>query len=416
MAKESEENFVMLNAKVSFPIPKEVNKADIEEICNILQVQDRPDLVEVMKNLVIVSGKNFTEENKTVFLPINKLPPEMLKKILGMLDIKSLCFARRTCKHWKQIIDYNIMEEAKKKISSIIIAGGVFMSSVEVLTGDLGTKKLPNLPDEIDGSPMVLHNGTILLCGGDYNLKKCLQLDHGTWKEHSTLNEKRWYHSAVTTQTATFLFGGLNSGYRETTYEYLPKDSTTWLMGKTNIPGGFREGYAIAVKSDQEIWLIGGCRTFKRILSFKIKDHTFEELSSQLNVGRAGHSCAFIPNTNKVMITGGYNFSEGSLDSVEILDTEEGSVTTANPINSKIESHMNSERTDHGMGVVTINGEERLAVFGGFDGNDENDDLDSVEVYNIQTEEWDSTDIKLKEAKRGFGFLSVKLSDVISQL
>ena len=118
MAKESEENFVMLNAKVSFPIPKEINKADIEEICKILQVQERPDLVEVMKNLVILSGKNFTEKNKTVFLSINKLPPEMLKKILGMLDIKSLCFARQTCKHWKQIIDlYNIMEEAKSKIS-----------------------------------------------------------------------------------------------------------------------------------------------------------------------------------------------------------------------------------------------------------------------------------------------------------
>ena len=118
MAKESEENFVMLNAKVSFPIPKEINKADIEEICNILQVQQRPDLVEVMKNLVILSGKNVTEKNKTVFLSINKLPPEMLKKILGMLDIKSLCFARRTCKYWKQIIDeYNIMKEALSKFS-----------------------------------------------------------------------------------------------------------------------------------------------------------------------------------------------------------------------------------------------------------------------------------------------------------
>ena len=118
MAKESEENFVMLNAKVSFPIPKEINKADIEEICKILQVQGRPDLVEVMKNLVILSGKDFTEENKTVFLSINKLPPEMLKKILGMLDINSLGSARLTCKLWKLIIDNcDIMEKALSKIS-----------------------------------------------------------------------------------------------------------------------------------------------------------------------------------------------------------------------------------------------------------------------------------------------------------
>jgi len=178
-----------------------------------------------------------------------------------------------------------------------------------VLTGDLGTKQLPDLPEEIDGSSLVLHNGTILLCGGYKNEKKCLQLDHLTWKEHSTLNKERVAHSAVTTQTATFLFGGFFPAYN--TYEYLPKDSTTWLMGETDIPGGFQEGCAIAVKSDQEIWLIGGNETRKRILAFNVKDHSFQELPSQLIVGRDGHRCAFIPNTNKVMITGGYNADEG---------------------------------------------------------------------------------------------------------
>ena len=65
------------------------------------------------------------------------------------------------------------------------------------------------------------------------------------------------------------------------------------------------------------------------------------------------------------------------------------------------------------MGVVTINGEERLAVFGGEDENYRA--LDSVELYNSQTGKWETTDIKLKEAKWGFRFLSAKLSDVISQ-
>ena len=156
-------------------------------------------------------------------------------------------------------------------------------------------------------------------------------MDHGTWKEHSTLNVERIYHSAVTTQTATFIFGGRNS---RTTYEYLPKDSTEWLMGKTEIPGrGFSSGCAIAVKSGQEIWLIGGGRTEKRILSFNVERHTFQELPYQLNVGRASHRCAFIPNTNKIMITGGY--SDDCHDSTEVLDTEDGSITMASPMNSK---------------------------------------------------------------------------------
>ena len=38
----------------------------------------------------------------------------------------------------------------------------------------------------------------------------------------------------------------------------------------------------------------------------------------------------FIPNTNKIMITGGY--SDDYLDSTEILDTEGGSVTMASPM------------------------------------------------------------------------------------
>ena len=103
------------------------------------------------------------------------------------------------------------------------------------------------------------------------------------------------------------------------------------------------------------------------------------------------------------MITGGY--SDGSLDSTEVLDTEDGSVTMASPMNSK--------RTNHGMGVVTINGEERLAVFGGSDGRRR---LDSVELYNTQTEKWETTNIKLREAKEHFSFLSVKLADVVPYL
>ena len=258
---------------------------------------------------------------------------------------------------------------------------------------------------------MVLQNGTILLCGraceGYNSEQKCLQLHHGTWNEHSTLNVERRLHSAVTTQTATFVFGGT---YSRTTYEYLPKDSTTWLMGKTEIPGGFSRGCAIAVKSDQEIWLIGGRRTEKRILSFNVKDHSFQELPFKLIVGRREHRCAFIPNTNKIMITGGHsggrNDNQGCLDSTEILDTESRRVTMASPMNFK--------RQNHGMGVVTINGEERLVVFGGlFEGGYQ---LDNVELYNPQTGKWETTDIKLKDAISQFGFLSVKLADVVSHL
>ena len=116
-----------------------------------------------------------------------------------------------------------------------------------------------------------------------------------------------------------------------------------------------------------------------------------------------GHRCAFIPNTNKIMITGGHDYS--CLDSTEILDTEDGSVT--------IERPMNFKRVGHGMGVVTINGKDRLASFGGFDGKHL---LDSVELYNTLTGKWEKTDFKLNEAKSHFSFLTLKLKDIISNL
>ena len=269
---------------------------------------------------------------------------------------------------------------------------------------------------------MVLHYGTVLICGGFEGgvwierKKKCLQLDQGTWKEHSTLNEKRLYHSTVTTPTATFVFGGR---YSEFTFEYLPKDSTTWILGRTQIPDpGFEQGCAIAIKSNQEILLIGGMgpgnTDLKRILSFNVNDHTFRELPSQLNVGRIRPQCAFIPNTNKIMITGGRREHgveefEYILDSTEILDTEDRSVTMASPMNIK--------RTDHGMGVVTINGINKLAVFGGRFGRFHYTTmLDRVEVYNTKTGKWETTNMKLNQPNCDFLFLTVKLSDIISEL
>ena len=76
---------------------------------------------------------------------------------------------------------------------------------------------------------------------------------------------------------------------------YLPKDSTFLLMGKTEIPVGFWLGCAIAVKSDQEIWLIGGAQTDKRILSFNVKDHTLSRTTFSVECGKVWTQMCFHP-------------------------------------------------------------------------------------------------------------------------
>ena len=79
-------------------------------------------------------------------------------------------------------------------------------------------------------------------------------------------------------------------------------------------------------------------------------------------------------------------------------------------------SPMDLERCNHGMGVFKINGEDRLAVFGGFDGDHIIWSDCVVEIYNTQTGKWEMTDFKLREAKFGFGFLAIKLGDILSKL
>ena len=68
---------------------------------------------------------------------------------------------------------------------------------------------------------------------------------------------------------------------------------------------------------------------------------------------------------------------------------------------------------DIGIGVVAIDGKDRLAVLGG---DDERKKLDSVKFYNTHMEKWEMTAFKLSEAKACFNFLTVNLGDILSNL
>ena len=73
------------------------------------------------------------------------------------------------------------------------------------------------------------------------------------------------------------------------------------------------------------------------------------------------------------------------------------------------------------MDVFNINGEDRLAVFGGLHfQRDQNriipEYLDTIELYNSQTNKWEPTNKTFNGKQRGFGFLKIKLSDIIPEL
>ena len=70
-----------------------------------------------------LNNKKSKQERNKYFPSLNKiLPNEILKKILGYLDYKSLCNALQSCKHWKEIIDeFNFVKEASSKLSLILL-------------------------------------------------------------------------------------------------------------------------------------------------------------------------------------------------------------------------------------------------------------------------------------------------------
>ena len=275
-------------------------------------------------------------------------------------------------------------------------------ASVDMIAGDLRTKKLPNLPFDDTENPVIFeHNDKILLlCATKH--KKCYQLDvkGHTWKEHSILNRMRIWASAIATNTATFIFGG---NFSPSSFEYLPKGSTTWINGKSQIPGGFFMGCAIFDETNNEILLIGNAVIGRgRILSFSIENHTFDILPQELNVGRCLHQAILIPGTNKVLITGGE--ADGKyLDSTEILDLKDKSIEMASPMNCK--------RTCHGIGLINVNDRQRIAAFGG--SNDKDTCLNSVEFYDPTTNKWEiSSQIKLEEARADFGYITTKWTNI----
>ena len=160
-----------------------------------------------------------------------------------------------------------------------------------------------------------------------------------------------------------------------------------------------------------QIWLIGGLHAYgegyhNRILAFDINSETFQELPSTLNRTRMSFACAFIPGTNKILVTGGFaeaitgGFKNHELydDTTEIIDTVDGNVAMG--------GSLNIGRVGHGMGAIKIDGKERLIVFGGMDGT--RNQNSSIELYNAETDQWEMADFTLNEPKASFGYVTVK--------
>ena len=69
-----------------------------------------------------------TESKKMELSLIHEiLPPEMVEKILKLLNYKDLCQAKQVCRRWKEIIDMgNLKKKALGKTSTFLLLLFVF--------------------------------------------------------------------------------------------------------------------------------------------------------------------------------------------------------------------------------------------------------------------------------------------------
>ena len=277
-------------------------------------------------------------------------------------------------------------------------------NTVDIVSLDTSVSKklLPKLPSVTEGSSLLIHDKKLITCGGVNQKQECLQLKDDKWIPFSNLNHDRQFASVASTESKTILFGGQFSN----TFEYLAKDSNEWETGLNEIPQAsflstFSFGCAVTISEDT-ILLIGGRNSEKRILRFNVLDQTFEEVPTTLNFGRRIHSCMKMPESNSVLVTGGLN-EDGEADSADM--TEILTIKDSGDIIAEMSTPMNTKRYGHGMGLLTIHGEERIAVIGGVDENKEF--LDSIETYDPVNQKWESSDMKMSVAKGAFGYITV---------
>ena len=282
--------------------------------------------------------------------------------------------------------------------SIVLVAGG---SSIEIIAeNDSDNMTLPNPHSGV--SSMFKHNKTVLYCAS----YSCFELKFGSltsssiWAHHSSLNNYRGYSSGVSTNSASFLFGGYTSS-SEDTYEYMEFGSNVWKNGQTSLPMTYEGGCGVAV-SNEKILLIGGdtgnsYKSDTRIWSFDTLTHTITQLPIYLKQRRRDHACIRIPNTEKVLVTGGMSYNSGwhRINSAEIIDISTQSVTYT--------GSMNSARNAHGMGIMTIGNVDKIITFGGY----YKKSLDTIEVFHEDTQSWEMLSTRLSKPKSHFGYLSI---------
>ena len=257
---------------------------------------------------------------------------------------------------------------------------------------------LEPLPENIHGNHLQLTiDRKILAFGG--STQNCYILDGQKWAFHSKLNEYRKNAVAIAMPNGIFVFGGHENPISS---EFLPNGSTKWQLGPSfpnhchwsEVAGDDFAGCKI---SNDEFVVVRSSHMFK----YNINNNQWKYFC-KLNFRRTDVCIAKFGD--KLIIIGGRQNPYGGYISVtEIVQLTNGESWIA-------DGDLNVPRRKFGMSTVKIEGKLRLIAFGGLSENSA--PLDSIEIWNEESETWKLSQINLPKDNWDFGYISYGQEDM----
>jgi len=243
------------------------------------------------------------------------------------------------------------------------------------------------------------NDGKTLVCGGRTRTpstwhsrtygRTCLQFDYQTksWQNHSLLAQRRADATAVVLSKGVYVLGGV--GVHNAT-EFLATGSTEWTQGPV-IPGTsyFGRGLCTAKLSDTEFVILG--------ISEPI---VYNELTGNWTKwprkyeANSVYAASCVGLGDKVLLAGGKldYFSRQLTNRTVLYDTKTGL--------SREVGSLKYPRLAAAMALYR----GKPIILGGWDGSEYRSD---GEVWNVDTETWEETDIHLNIARSRFSLVNM---------
>jgi len=308
-------------------------------------------------------------------------------------------------------VNVSVSLRSEKHDSAVLLVGGMggALLSPEVLLSGNTNCQVPDLPKSVSDGSLLLTPGDnkILHCGGMGDMfvdAKCFELIKGQeWRKHSLLGWPRHGRMQVSMKNGNYVFSTFMLDRppgepRETTSDFLPKNSNTWQVGP-KVPGEEMIAACVVRISDEEFVVLGGRdRYFRyysnRIIKYNTRTQSWDKRWGNLRHGRSSHGCTYVDGN--IIVAGGvvtrYNIP---LRSTEIISVATG--------DSKLVGNMQEERS--GLALVTV-GEgltQKVLAIGGRNGH--NTALSSVEIFDGNF--WSMAPFSLQHPREHMAYLPI---------